>query len=542
MVNIVNVRGPSLAEDDPQIEAARQQIALAMANMRQGGPSPAGVPLAEGRGAVQAQYGWGHALTDLANKLAQGYALGQARNEYTALKTKQDEGLAADTASKLNALAPPIKAGAQASPGVTLDALPDQQPDASGLLANALAQQQPSPMAPPPSDQPVPGIGASQTLSDTENPVHAQLAAALAGMPARQANQVVSEQMLTRLFKPKEKPLVLSQGGVAFDEDPNNPGKLIPVASVPKDLPRAERKTRLLDNHMAQDYDFYGDGRPDENVGAPYKHSEPPASVVNMNDPTTMENAQSDARRVAMGLAPVPPSTGRGSQGSYNATVRRLATDMHPGLDNTTFEKRQAAEKSFAASIDGRNLDAYNTIAQHVEFGEKAFNALQNGDYPLINSLANTLGVAVGNAPPATYRNIMTFLGNETARATIGGQNAQSDRQELSKMFTDAASDPQGKANFGAAKVLIGGRMISSRRRFQSSVRTYDLDKKDWVEDSKEFDAKLTPAALAFEKLGADPGPLAGSGGGEGVIPGTNVSMSAVEAELARRRAKAGGR
>lgn len=535
MVNLVHIN-PTLGEDDPRIEAAKQQVAYAMAQMAHGG-SPAGVPIAEGRGAVQAKYGWGNALTDLANKLAQGYALGKAQHDYAGLQNQQNSELDASNQKAIAELAPGIVKGGQAPTQATLDAVPAPAPsfDPSADLASAMAGR--PAMAAPAPDQPV-TLNDQTATPDHANPQAAMLQAAVSGLPRHDAASFLAQQLAARALPPKETAFDLAPGAVRYAPT-GTPGKFTEIANNPKEVTpaRAERKTRLLDNHMAQDYDFYGDGRPDQNVGTPYKHSEPPASVINMGSDDTKSSIESDARKVAAGLMPVPPLTGRGAQAQYNAQVRKRAFDLHPNLDAADFPKRAAAEKAFASSIDGRNLDSYNTIAQHVAFGEQAYKALQNGDVPALNSIGNTLGIQTqGKAPADVYRNIATFLGNETARATIGGQSGEGDRQALSKMFSDAASPEMAAANYSAAKSLIGGRVASSRRRYQSSTRVYDVDKKNWSEDSETFDSKLTPAALDFEKVGASTGHDSAPG-----IAGTHITQDAVAAELARRKKARGG-
>lgn len=190
MVNLVRV-APTMAEDDPQIEAAKQQVAMAMAAMAR--PSNgAAVPLASGAGAVQAKYGIGNALTDLANKLAEGYALGKARKDYAGLQDKQDAELKAAAQDKLNALAPAIAQGGQVPVQTQLAAVPGdpQQFNPTVDLASALAGR--APMAAPPAQDQVATMTTNAAIPDQINPAHAQLAGALAGMDPRQMNSVLT--------------------------------------------------------------------------------------------------------------------------------------------------------------------------------------------------------------------------------------------------------------------------------------------------------------------------------------------------------------
>lgn len=190
MVNMVRI-SPTMAEDDPQIEAAKQQVAMALAAMSRPA-NGAGVPIAGGGGAVQAKYGWGNALTDLATKLAQGYELGQSRRELSGLQDKQDAELKAAAQEKLNALAPAITQGGQVPLQTQLAAVPGDQPqfNPTADLASALAG--PQPMAAPPAQDQVATMTTNAAVPDQINPAHAQLAGALAGMDPRQMNTALT--------------------------------------------------------------------------------------------------------------------------------------------------------------------------------------------------------------------------------------------------------------------------------------------------------------------------------------------------------------
>jgi hypothetical protein len=328
------------------------------------------------------------------------------------------------------------------------------------------------------------------------SPQAQQLGAMLEGMPNEAKNQFLT-QALANKFLPQ--PLGVKEVGPGGKIVNLDTGQTLAENAPLTDL---EHVSRPLANDMVQEGTF-NKRTGTYQWGEPHKGHEP-AAISMLAGPEAQSSIDSDARLVAMGKAPLPPFGGMGASGVRNGEVRKRALALNSELDGTIYGKRKAAENSFAASIDGRNLDSYNTIAQHVAFGEQAYQALQNGDIPALNRLGNTLGIQTqGLAPADAYRNIATFLGNETARATIGGQSGEADRGALSKMFSDAASPAMAAANYAAAKALIGGRIMSSRRRFESSVKTYDPDQKKWVSDSGEFDAKLTPAALEFENIAA---------------------------------------
>jgi hypothetical protein len=348
------------------------------------------------------------------------------------------------------------------------------------------------------------------SLPDKNDPQAAkQLAGLLQGMNPQDQNKLLTQKMADQMFPKAPTYHSIGQGDGVLDE---STGQVTPgMPPKPEKAPAPLTEIGKLNAALASGEitkDQYDKKMVLETTRAPN------ASIDLMTNPTVQAGVDSDAKLVARGLAPLPPMGGFGASGIRNAQVRQKAMELNPNLDGTLYTKRQAVERSFSASVDGRNMDSYNTIAQHLDVGEKAYAALQNGNIPVLQNIANTFGIKYeGKAPADVYRNIATFLGNETARATIGGTNGEGDRQALSKMFSDAASPDQAASNYAAAKALIGGRIKSTRQRFESSAATFDPATQAMITNPQEFDAKLTPAAKQFETLAVG-GQTPPSGGG----------------------------
>ncbi len=441
MVNLVRI-GPSNADDDPQIEAARQQVALAMAEMQRGGPS-AGVPLAEGHGAIQAKYGMGNALIDVANKLAQGFALGQAQKRYGDLKDQQDASLTASNQQKLDALAPPTTPGAQVPVPMQLDAVPQpgaqfQAPDlsAGGGMPNG-------PVAPPAPDQPV-TMTPNAAIPAQINPAHEQVANALAGMDPRTMAATLTGLQLRN--------------------------------AVPD--PAVVESQKLREATLAQTAADREAGR-SQQLGLANQADQTRRDLANQSDATRRDLAREAAAAKAgtdadaqegmrdraakiVAYEAAPPS-GMGSNSPQTNALWKAIHDEEARTgqkyDATKYNYYNAGRRAFTSGTQSNTIRSLDVAVRHMDTLEGMVDALKNKDFRAFNILGNAAGVQMGDTPVTNYEMGANILGKEVEKSLISNGGTGQERNEAVAKFGSNGSPQQMHQGFGVARTFLNGQL-----------------------------------------------------------------------------------
>ena len=121
---------------------------------------------------------------------------------------------------------------------------------------------------------------------------------------------------------------------------------------------------------------------------------------------------------------------------------------------------------------------------------------MQNGDTPALNRLRNSVSQALGHAAVPNFNAAKQIVADEIAKAVIGGQMGERDREGLQAQL-DAASSPQQLAGvIHVFRSLMAGQLGGFRRQYV--VSTGDT--------AENFDRLLSPEARReLEGEGAAP-------------------------------------
>lgn len=455
MVNMVRV-SPSTAEDDPQIQAARQQIALALQNQQQSAGGVAGVPLAQGAGAVQAKYGMGNALLDLANRLAAGYAVGQANRRYEGLKGEQDAKLTAANEAKIAALAPNIKGG-QVNVPITLDAVPGapQKFDPAATLTAALAgQRAPTPNAPTGVDQAV-TMNAQGAVPDQENPARAILSSALAGNDPRSTNTLLQGIQLRNALP-----------------DP----AVVESAAMRKAmwLKSEEDKAATLADRAQGRQDTIADraqGRED-NLALRREIAAGRAADKAQLDAMGDEGLRERAERIVNYEAAPPAGMGSNSPGATKLWkfIKEQEAATGKKYDQTKYNYFNAGRKEFTMGKKSDLIRSLDVARRHIDTLEPMIDALKNGDYRAFNIIGNSLGVQMGETPVTNYEMGANILGKEVEKALVPNGGTGQERIESVSKFGANGSPQSMHQGLDVARKFLGGQFAGLMRQGSAST------------------------------------------------------------------------
>lgn len=156
-----------------------------------------------------------------------------------------------------------------------------------------------------------------------------------------------------------------------------------------------------------------------------------------------------------------------------------------PTYDQRRYAQTNRAISGWAQSPEGRSTRALSVVIEHLGTADHLGRALQNGDVQAINALKNTIKEQFGYAAPATFDFAKQIVADEIAKAVIGGQNAEGDRQALQQRLSRASSPEQLSEIIHTAKELMSGQLIGLKHTYE------------WATGLNNFDSQMTDRAQA---------------------------------------------
>lgn len=126
---------------------------------------------------------------------------------------------------------------------------------------------------------------------------------------------------------------------------------------------------------------------------------------------------------------------------------------VDPGHDASDFQAKNAMVRAYTTGPASRQINAAVTGVNHAQALLQAGDALNNGDLPLLNRIANVYKLQTGKSAPAVYNSIVQALAPELARAY--GQNTGEERQALMNGLSADASPAQRKGVIFARAQLL---------------------------------------------------------------------------------------
>lgn len=203
----------------------------------------------------------------------------------------------------------------------------------------------------------------------------------------------------------------------------------------------------------------------------------PEANEVARRNPT--------AESIAKYLTAPPSSTGRNSAGS--SALMNDVRKINPEYNEQRFKEAQLTRNDYAKvspSSAGGQVQAINRAIPHLDQLEMAAKALENGNMPLVNSIANQFHVNLGDDKASAARAIQNLVSSEVQKAVTGGLGGIEERKDLSEKLSTNLS-PKALA--------------SVVRQYQGLMATQAEGlKQNWTSHglpAKEWDEKLVPRA-----------------------------------------------
>jgi hypothetical protein len=166
----------------------------------------------------------------------------------------------------------------------------------------------------------------------------------------------------------------------------------------------------------------------------------------------------------------------------------------NPSYDAKNYAAAQKTLSNFSSGKEAATVRAFNVGLAHLDTMGQAANALQNGDFPLVNSIVQAYNKQTGSAAPTNFDGVKQIVGNEIVKAIVGAGGGVGDREKAQETLSKAGSPEQLLGMIDQYKALMGGQLGGLRQSYEQGT------------GRKDFDRLLSPSALnvvSQQKAGA---------------------------------------
>lgn len=189
-------------------------------------------------------------------------------------------------------------------------------------------------------------------------------------------------------------------------------------------------------------------------------------TVAGINSDGTVNGGQEAmAQLIAAGKAPAPSGMAAARPG-VGALMARVA-QINPDYDATTYGAKVAAAKGFTAGPQGNQMRSFQVANDHLDQLLTMAQALNNGNFPLVNKIGNAFGVQTGQEPAAVFNAVRNLVGPEITSAIVSGGGSAHERDAAAATFDPSSSPAQFVGTVGATRNLMQAKynaMLAQRR------------------------------------------------------------------------------
>lgn len=198
-----------------------------------------------------------------------------------------------------------------------------------------------------------------------------------------------------------------------------------------------------------------------------------------------------------------------------------------PSFDAVNYNSRNQTRKNFTAGKEATQVNALNTVAQHLAQLQADANALGNRSFTPYNTLANAIESKTGAPQLTNFERDRLPVVQELERVWRGTGGSEGDIQEWTKNLSSSSSPEQFNDAFAHIANLIHGKLAALRDQYVQGMGN--------THDAFQF---LTPSTRAiFQSLGGEPVGSDTTAAGEGPHTGAGTSSHIPTAAIQYLRA-----
>jgi len=164
----------------------------------------------------------------------------------------------------------------------------------------------------------------------------------------------------------------------------------------------------------------------------------------------------------------------REKAGPRGNALMAMVQQINPQYDETQYGVRVASTKDFAVK-NGNVVRSLNVAVQHLDTLQAASDALNNGNVPVLNAIAQRWAQATGSALPTNFNAVKDMVMGEVTKATIGSAGASGDRDKAQGILSNANSPAQLAGAIYQVKQLMGGQLKGLARQYEANTQRTDF-------------------------------------------------------------------
>lgn len=165
------------------------------------------------------------------------------------------------------------------------------------------------------------------------------------------------------------------------------------------------------------------------------------------------------------------------------------------------YKAMATTERSFAGGPSANIVRANNVALEHLGMLDEAREALNNGNIPALNSIANQIGLELGKTGKTTFDTIAQAVGKEVNKAFIPGGGSSRERLAESNDFSSSKGDNQIKNNIKATVELMSAQQRGLEKQYHDGTYgqgTLSL----WSPEALATRERLNPTLRAIPTTG----------------------------------------
>lgn len=184
--------------------------------------------------------------------------------------------------------------------------------------------------------------------------------------------------------------------------------------------------------------------------------------------------------KLAQGVAnyTIDPKT-LGSYGSLRkSTIIAKAMELNPQYNQQDFATSQQTANAFAKGAQGDKTRAMNVGINHLGTLLPLIDAIQNGNMPAINTMANAYKYQTGKEAPTNLAAVKAVVADEISNAIVGSRNALGDRDTFMKTMNENNSPEQLKGVVTQYIKLMSGQLGGLEQQYKAGTRRSDFQER----------------------------------------------------------------
>lgn len=143
-----------------------------------------------------------------------------------------------------------------------------------------------------------------------------------------------------------------------------------------------------------------------------------------------------------------------------------------PSFDSVNYNARVSTRKAFTSGKEAQQVNALNTVAQHLAQLQGYANALGNYSFTPLNTAKNAIEGTMGNAAPTNFNRTVLPVAQELERVWRGTGGTEGDIKQWIANMSSSSSPAQFKDAFQGLSDLIYGKLAALRDQYVQGMGT----------------------------------------------------------------------